>query len=97
MHVNFRSYIFFLINFYHIPLQYLLAFQLAQFDLNDLSLRMNIPCITVMMDNKPPNERPKLIRSERVTGETHLTSWEMFVKDSLLTLAWPDLLNDVPR
>lgn len=39
--------------------------------------------------------RPRLQRSERVFSESHLTSWELFVRDSLLTLAWPDLLNVV--
>nr|XP_022919615.1 GTPase-activating Rap/Ran-GAP domain-like protein 3 isoform X2 [Onthophagus taurus]XP_022919616.1 GTPase-activating Rap/Ran-GAP domain-like protein 3 isoform X2 [Onthophagus taurus] len=39
--------------------------------------------------------RPRLQRSERVLSESHLTSWEVFVRDSLLTLAWPELLNVV--
>ncbi|XP_017784573.1 PREDICTED: GTPase-activating Rap/Ran-GAP domain-like protein 3 isoform X2 [Nicrophorus vespilloides] len=47
------------------------------------------------MEGKPRGARPKLQRSERVFSETHLTSWEVFVRDSLLTLAWPDLLNVV--
>ncbi|GJQ72987.1 hypothetical protein Trydic_g1624 [Trypoxylus dichotomus] len=47
------------------------------------------------MDNKARTTRPRLQRSERVFSESHLTSWEVFVRDSLLTLAWPDLLNVV--
>ncbi|XP_074025682.1 GTPase-activating Rap/Ran-GAP domain-like protein 3 isoform X2 [Leptinotarsa decemlineata] len=47
------------------------------------------------MENRPRAGRPRLQRSERVFSESHLTSWELFVRDSLLTLAWPDLLNSV--
>ncbi|XP_019761709.1 GTPase-activating Rap/Ran-GAP domain-like protein 3 isoform X2 [Dendroctonus ponderosae] len=48
-----------------------------------------------MSESKPKPVRPKLQRSERVFSESHLTSWELFVRDSLLTLAWPELLNSV--
>lgn len=49
-----------------------------------------------MMENRTNRtNRPRLQRSERIFSESHLTSWEIFVRDSLLTLAWPDLLNVV--
>ncbi|XP_060525674.1 GTPase-activating Rap/Ran-GAP domain-like protein 3 isoform X2 [Cylas formicarius] len=48
-----------------------------------------------MSENRGRVGRPRLQRSERVFSESHLTSWELFVRDSLLTLAWPELLNSV--
>lgn len=52
-------------------------------------------CCGRIMETKPRTARPRLQRSERVFSESHLTSWELFVRDSLLTLAWPDLLSVV--
>lgn len=47
------------------------------------------------MEGRGRGNRPRLQRSERVLSESHLTSWELFVRDSLLTLAWPELLSVV--
>lgn len=35
----------------------------------------------------------RLQRTERVFSEAQLTTWEMFVRDSLLTIAWPELIT----
>ncbi|XP_044729262.1 GTPase-activating Rap/Ran-GAP domain-like protein 3 [Chrysoperla carnea] len=48
------------------------------------------------MDSTARRGRPRLQRSERVFSETQLNSWELFVRDSLLTIAWPDLINTTP-
>ncbi|VVC35950.1 Hypothetical protein CINCED_3A017087 [Cinara cedri] len=52
-----------------------------------------------MLRRRSRNNRGRLVRWERVsewTGTTHVTAWDVIVRDSLLHIAWPMSLGAEP-